>query len=71
MFPVRQGLPYLYVDRYLTEAELQEVARLPQRSAVQVDRIIELADEDGACDEEIRSVAYATFGAGGDILRRR
>jgi hypothetical protein len=53
--------PYSYLDRYLTPEELAEVSRLPSRSKTQVDRIIELVDEYGACDEELRGLVYQAF----------
>lgn len=54
--------PYMYLDRYLSDNEIQEILSLPFRSKQQVDRIIELVDEYGACDEELRKAAYALFG---------
>jgi hypothetical protein len=54
--------PFPYLDRYLTRTELDEVLSLPTRSRIQVDRIIEILDEYGACDEELRKKAYRAFG---------
>jgi hypothetical protein len=54
--------PYTYLDRYLTQTELEEVLALPRQSQVQIDRIIEILDEYGACDEELRKKAYRAFG---------
>lgn len=54
--------PYQYLDRYLTPAELIEIQSLKARSRQQVDRIIELVDEHGACDEDLRRTAYQVFG---------
>jgi hypothetical protein len=53
--------PYIYLDRYLTKQELESVLSLPHRSKEQVDRIIELVDEYGACTEEIRNSVYIFF----------
>jgi hypothetical protein len=53
---------YKYLDRYLTKVELDEVLSLPMRSQKQVDRIIEILDEYGACDDELRKAAYGAFG---------
>lgn len=54
--------PYHYLNRYLTIAELEEVQQLPNKSKTQVDRIIELIDDYGACDDELRDLAYKAFG---------
>lgn len=54
--------PYIYLDRYLTSTEMQEVLGLPKHSAKQVDRIIEILDEYGACDNELRKNIYEAFG---------
>ena len=54
--------PYPYLDEYLTQCEYAEVMSMPLRSRQQVDRIIELVDEFGACDEELRNTVYKAFG---------
>lgn len=54
--------PYSYLDQYLTESELVEVMSLPLRSRKQIDRIIELVDEYGACDKDLRMTVYEAFG---------
>ncbi|MCW5641530.1 MAG: hypothetical protein KIT63_05485 [Rhodoferax sp.] len=54
--------PYAYLDRYLTPDEHRTVLQLPHKSSAQVDKIIELVDEDGACNVELRSLAYKAFG---------
>jgi hypothetical protein len=54
--------PYLYLNQHLSNAELDEIQSLPHASQQQVDRIIELVDEDGACDEELRVIVYQAFG---------
>lgn len=54
--------PYAYLDQYLTAVEHQQVLSLPHRSREQVDRIIQIIDEYGACDDALRTVAYKAFG---------
>jgi hypothetical protein len=54
--------PYLYLDGHLNAAEMQEVLQLPKNSAKQVDRIIEILDEYGACDNDLRRMIYQAFG---------
>jgi hypothetical protein len=54
--------PYAYLDQYLTTEELEEIQSLPHASQQQVDRIVELVDEDGACNEELRAMVYLAFG---------
>jgi hypothetical protein len=61
----RKRDPYGYLDQYLTAAELAEILALPHRSKQQVDRVIELVDEDGACNDELRAVVYEAFGVEG------
>lgn len=53
--------PYTYLDQYLTAGELAEVNALPHRSRRQIDRIIELIDENEACDDELRQIIYKAF----------
>lgn len=54
--------PYIYLDNYLTKQELAKVLSLPYRSKAQVDCIVDLIDEYGACTEEIRGLVYQCFG---------
>jgi len=54
--------PYMYLDRYLSNNEIEEILSFPFRSKRQVDRIIELFDEYGACDGELRKAVYELFG---------
>ncbi|MBU1426287.1 MAG: hypothetical protein KKH12_13990 [Gammaproteobacteria bacterium] len=61
----RKRDPYTYLDQQLTKEELDEVNALPNRSRKQVDRIIELIDEYGACDDELRQIIYKAFGVSG------
>jgi hypothetical protein len=53
--------PYAYLDQYLTPDEMREVLSLPHRSKLQVDRIVELVDDEGACDVELRELVYRAF----------
>jgi hypothetical protein len=62
VFLLKKIDPYMYLDRYLSNNEIEEILSLPFRSKRQVDLIIELVDEYGACDEEIRKAAYELFG---------
>ena len=54
--------PYNYLSKELTDAELAEVLALPHRSKTQVDRIIEIVDNEQICDEELRQIVYRAFG---------
>jgi hypothetical protein len=58
--------PFQYLDRFLTASELQEVLGMSKRSRQQVDRIIQMIDEDCACDGELRALAYQAFGVNCD-----
>lgn len=60
-FPQNKIDPYMYLDKYLSDNEIEEVLSLPFRSKLQVDRIIELVDEYGCCDEKLRYAAYKLF----------
>jgi hypothetical protein len=53
--------PYEHLDKYLEREALDEIERLPLRSGTQVNRIIELIDEHGACNDELRELAYCLF----------
>jgi hypothetical protein len=53
--------PYAYLDQYLTLVEMQQVQSLPHRSRLQIDRIIELIDDKGACNVELRELVYRAF----------
>ena len=50
--------PYMYLDRYLTEEELEEVFSLSHRSKEQVDRIIHLVDSYKICSDELKRQLY-------------
>ncbi len=54
--------PYSYLGRYLEKDELEQVLALPYRSKIQVDKIIGIVDEFGACDDELRKEIYNLFG---------
>lgn len=54
--------PYKFLDRYLTESELDDVLTLGMRSPQQIDKIIEIIDEYDACDDELRKKIYSVFG---------
>jgi hypothetical protein len=60
LLPARRD-PYQYLDQYLNPHELEEVNSLPLKSTAQVDRIIELVDEYGACDDALRALVYKAF----------
>jgi hypothetical protein len=53
--------PYTYLDRFLTPDEMGEVLSLPHQSKIQVDRIVELIDDYGACDIELLELVYRAF----------
>lgn len=53
--------PYPYLGRYLEKSELEQVLALPYRSKIQVDKIISIVDEFGACDDELRKEIYKLF----------
>lgn len=55
---------YCHLHKYLTPEELKEINALPCRSKEQIDRIIELVDEHGACDDELREIVYKAFSIG-------
>lgn len=52
---------YSHLHNHLTPEELEEVNALPHRSKEQIDRIIELVDEYGACNDELREMVYKAF----------
>lgn len=54
--------PYASMERYLTPEDIRVVKIHPDGSRAQVDAIIEIIDEYGACDDEVRSLAYRLFG---------
>ncbi len=52
---------YNHLHKYLTPEGLKEVNALPHRSKEQIDRIIELVDEYGACNDGLREMVYKAF----------
>jgi len=53
--------PYMFLDRYLTSSEIDEVLAMKHRSKEQIDRIIEIIDEYQICDEKLRNNIYKLF----------
>jgi len=53
---------YGHLQEYLTPEEMKEIDAMPQRSKQQIDRIIAIVDEHGACDDELRGLVYKAFG---------
>jgi len=53
--------PYKHLDKILLPEQIKTAMTLPIRSKEQVDLIISLADEHGACDEELRGMIYKIF----------
>jgi hypothetical protein len=53
--------PYDHLDQYLDNDEIEQVNKLPHRSCQQVDKIIEFADKEGACNDSIRNSIYELF----------
>jgi len=66
VIPKRLDL-YTYLKDWMTDEELSQVRALQDRSQAQVDKIIEIIDEFGACDDELRAVVYRVFGVGTPI----
>lgn len=54
--------PYAHLNEYLTPDDLDEIGRLPARTPQQVNRIIELADKEHICDDELRALVFRLFG---------
>lgn len=52
---------YDFLDRFLEPSELERIYARSFRSKEQVDLIIALVDEHGACDEALRETAYRAF----------
>jgi hypothetical protein len=53
--------PYQHLEKWLEPDELSEVYQLPIRSASQVARIIELVDDKGICNNELRELVFRLF----------
>lgn len=58
VIPQRDVDPYIYLDQYLSEDEIEDVLSYPFRSKEQVDRIIELLDVYKICDDSLRMDIY-------------
>jgi len=52
---------YSHLHKYLTQEELEEINALPHRSKEQIDRVIEMVDEYGSIDDELRELIYKGF----------
>lgn len=53
--------PYLHLDKYLSEDQIEMIYKLPKYSREQVDLIIKYADEVGAVDNNLRKIIYKFF----------
>jgi len=54
--------PYEYLGRYLTDDQMEEVFSFEYKSVEQIDRLIELLDTHGSCDEELRATIHRILG---------
>jgi hypothetical protein len=61
-FVARNVDPYQHLHKFLLPDQVTEAMTLPLRSKMQVDFIIQAADEFDACDDELRSMVYRLFG---------
>lgn len=50
--------PYEYLGKYLTDEQTEEVFSCEYKTTEQVERLIEILDLHGACDEELRGKIY-------------
>lgn len=64
-FLARKVDPYKHLHKFLPPDQVKVAVGLPNRSKAQVDYIIAVVDEHGACDEELRQLAYQLFEVGG------
>ncbi len=55
--------PYLFLNHYLLDDQMQDIFSRPYRSKEQIDRIIELIDSYQICTETLRQDAYEAFAA--------
>ncbi|MCA0013173.1 hypothetical protein LB561_23090 [Mesorhizobium sp. B292B1B] len=53
--------PHVHLPKYLTQAQLDEVYKLPRNSKKQVDLVISYMDKGGAVDDALRADAYELF----------
>lgn len=58
IIPQKNIDPYIFLDQYLTDDEIEDVLSLPYRSKEQVDRIIELIDSYKICTDTMRGETY-------------
>ncbi|HWX84853.1 MAG TPA: hypothetical protein VNZ48_14760 [Xanthobacteraceae bacterium] len=56
--------PYNHLPRYLTASELAIVNSLERGSNEQIDKIIDIVDENRSCDDELRQLIYEFFRRG-------
>lgn len=54
--------PYDHLTNHFTDDELDVIRRLPHRSKEQVDKMIEIYDEDQECNEQMRQRIYKLMG---------
>lgn len=52
---------YDHLPRYLSPDQLNEIYAMPLRSSEQIDRIIEIVDREGACDDSLRARVHRLF----------
>ncbi len=53
--------PYLYLNRYLQDDQIEDIFSRPYRSKEQIDRIIELIDSYQICTDTLRQEVYEAF----------
>ena len=53
--------PYSHLTKHLSDDEIELITIFPKGSREQIDRIIDLADDYGAIDEEMRQIIYKHF----------
>ena len=53
--------PYEYLNSYLSAEQVEEVMSMPLHSNEQIDRAIEIADIEKACDDEVRGLIHKFF----------
>jgi hypothetical protein len=53
--------PYDHLHKYLSPHQLEAALKLPTHSREQVEFIIAIVDDHGACDDELRSQVYQLF----------
>jgi hypothetical protein len=53
--------PYTYLPRFLSAEQLAEIHALPMQSKEQIDRVIQLVDQENACDTVLREQIHLLF----------